>query len=40
MTTCMFNEEELDKEWLKLLLEAKNLGMTMEEIRKFLLASL
>ncbi|PKG25268.1 hypothetical protein CWS01_01985 [Niallia nealsonii] len=36
----MFNEEELDKEWLKLLLEAKNLGMTMEEIRKFLLASL
>lgn len=28
---------ELDPEWLELILEAKQLGITQEEIRKFLL---
>jgi DNA-binding transcriptional MerR regulator len=28
--------EELDREWLNLILEAKKLGMTVEEVREFL----
>lgn len=28
--------EDIDEEWLYLLLEAKNMGITVEEIRSFL----
>lgn len=29
--------EEIDQEWLQLILEAKNIGMVKEEIRDFLI---
>lgn len=29
--------EEIDQEWLQLILEAKNIGMVKEEIREFLI---
>lgn len=28
-------QETLDQEWIKLLLEAKNLGITLEEVEAF-----
>jgi DNA-binding transcriptional MerR regulator len=29
-------EKELDNEWLELIIEARDLGMTVEEIKEFL----
>ncbi|MFF2448509.1 anti-repressor SinI family protein [Neobacillus sp. NPDC058068] len=29
--------EEIDQEWLQLILDAKNIGMVKEEIREFLI---
>ncbi|WP_338030821.1 anti-repressor SinI family protein [Cytobacillus citreus] len=36
MGTTM-NMEELDFEWMKLIVEAKNMGIEKDEIREFLL---
>lgn len=30
------NKQELDQEWIELIKEAKNLGLSLEEIRDFL----
>lgn len=30
-------EKELDKEWLDLILEARNLGISLDEIKNFLI---
>lgn len=36
MLTSVANEEELDKEWINLIVQAINLGISVEEIRNFL----
>ena len=36
MLTTLFDEKEVDKEWLELILEARNLGITVNEIKDFL----
>ncbi|TDL74013.1 DNA-binding anti-repressor SinI [Rhodococcus qingshengii] len=36
MLTPLLDEKELDKEWLYLILEAQNLGITIDEIKDFL----
>ena len=36
MLTTLIDEKELDKEWLDLILEARNLGITVDEIKDFL----
>jgi DNA-binding transcriptional MerR regulator len=36
MLTTLIDEKELDKEWLELILEARNLGITVDEIKDFL----
>jgi DNA-binding transcriptional MerR regulator len=36
MLTSLLDEKELDKEWLDLILEARNLGITVDEIKDFL----
>jgi DNA-binding transcriptional MerR regulator len=36
MLTPLLDEKELDKEWLDLVLEARNLGITVDEIKDFL----
>ncbi|MEH7180530.1 anti-repressor SinI family protein [Neobacillus vireti] len=36
IVTTEKTERELDKEWLELILEAKNLGISVDEIRDFL----
>lgn len=36
MLTALFDEKELDKEWIALILEARNLGITVDEIKDFL----
>ncbi|PAE42819.1 anti-repressor SinI family protein [Bacillus sp. 7884-1] len=36
MLTPLLNQKELDKEWLDLILEAQNLGITINEIKDFL----
>jgi DNA-binding transcriptional MerR regulator len=36
MLTSLLDEKELDKEWLELILEARNLGITVDEIKDFL----
>lgn len=36
METTLSAEEELDSEWVDLILEALNLGITVVEIRHFL----
>lgn len=35
--TLFIPEKQLDHEWIDLILEAKKLGITLEEIRSFLL---
>ncbi|WML51623.1 anti-repressor SinI family protein [Neobacillus sp. PS3-12] len=35
MTTDV-NEKELDKEWLDLMIEARKLGISIDEIKEFL----
>jgi hypothetical protein len=34
--TTDVNEKELDKEWLDLMIEARKLGISIEEIKEFL----
>lgn len=36
METTLIDEKELDKEWKVLILEARNLGISVAEIRDFL----
>lgn len=36
MLTTLLDENEVDKEWLELILEARNLGITVDEIKDFL----
>ncbi|NWQ39135.1 DNA-binding anti-repressor SinI [Bacillus sp. EB106-08-02-XG196] len=36
MLRTLLDEKELDKEWLALILEAINLGLTVDEIKDFL----
>lgn len=36
MVTSLLDETEIDKEWLELILEARNLGITVDEIKDFL----
>ena len=36
IVTTEKTEKELDKEWLELILEARNLGISVDEIRDFL----
>jgi DNA-binding transcriptional MerR regulator len=38
--TATVDEKELDNEWLDLILEARELGITYEEIKEFLNNSL
>lgn len=33
---CVDSREELDQEWVQLFIEAKKLGVTLEEIQEFL----
>ncbi|WP_449539573.1 anti-repressor SinI family protein [Ferdinandcohnia sp. Marseille-Q9671] len=33
---CVDSQEELDQEWVQLFIEAKKLGVTLEDIQKFL----
>ncbi|MFD0829812.1 anti-repressor SinI family protein [Bacillus salipaludis] len=39
MEAPMIDEKELDKEWLDLILQARNLGISVEEIKEFLKTS-
>ncbi|MEY2192838.1 anti-repressor SinI family protein [Neobacillus sp. BF23-41] len=39
MKTALLSEKELDKEWVDLILEARNLGISVDEIRNFLKVS-
>ncbi len=34
---CVDSREELDQEWVQLFIEAKKMGVTLEEIQEFLL---
>jgi DNA-binding transcriptional regulator YhcF (GntR family) len=36
IVSALTTEKELDQEWLKLINEAKNLGLSVDEIREFL----
>jgi DNA-binding transcriptional MerR regulator len=36
MLTALVDENELDLEWMELILEARKLGISDEEIREFL----
>ncbi|MEH6993267.1 anti-repressor SinI family protein [Neobacillus drentensis] len=36
MLIPLLDEKELDKEWLDLILEAQNLGISIDEIKDFL----
>ncbi|MFB3170682.1 anti-repressor SinI family protein [Neobacillus sp. 179-C4.2 HS] len=36
MLTTLLDVKEVDKEWLELILEARNLGITVDEIKDFL----
>jgi DNA-binding transcriptional MerR regulator len=36
MLTNLLDEKEVDKEWLELILEARSIGMTVDEIKDFL----
>jgi DNA-binding transcriptional MerR regulator len=36
LVTTEKTEEKLDNEWLELILEARDIGMTVEEIKEFL----
>lgn len=36
MFNTLSNEKELDNEWLQLILEVQNLGISINEIRDFL----
>jgi DNA-binding transcriptional MerR regulator len=36
IVTTEKTEKELDKEWLELIVEARNLGISVDEIRDFL----
>ncbi|SDM78623.1 anti-repressor SinI family protein [Bacillus sp. OK048] len=36
MLTALVDEKELDKEWIGLILEARNFGITVDEIKDFL----
>lgn len=36
MINTLLDEKELDKEWLELILEARSLGITVDEIKNFL----
>lgn len=36
MLTTLLDEKEVDEEWLELILEARNLGITVDEIKDFL----
>lgn len=36
MLTTLLDENEVDQEWLELILEARNLGITVDEIKDFL----
>jgi DNA-binding transcriptional MerR regulator len=35
VTTTLNDEKELDKEWVELILEALNTGISVEEIKEF-----
>ncbi|PGY10652.1 anti-repressor SinI family protein [Bacillus sp. AFS031507] len=39
MDTNLPNEKELDMEWIDLILEARNIGISIERIRDFLMHS-
>ncbi|MEY2191103.1 Anti-repressor SinI [Bacillus sp. OV166] len=39
MDTNLPNEKELDSEWIDLILEARNIGISIEKIRDFLMHS-
>ncbi|QIZ10449.1 DNA-binding anti-repressor SinI [Priestia megaterium] len=39
METALLSEKELDKEWVDLILKARNLGISVDEIRDFLKVS-
>ncbi|MEH7177865.1 anti-repressor SinI family protein [Neobacillus vireti] len=36
MDTALIGDKELDKEWLELIVEARNLGISFDEIKDFL----
>ena len=36
MEAALHGEKELDQEWLELIVEARNLGISFDEIRDFL----
>jgi hypothetical protein len=36
MLPTLLEEKEVDNEWLELILEARNLGITVDEIKDFL----
>nr|WP_263325110.1 anti-repressor SinI family protein [Neobacillus sp. Marseille-Q6967] len=36
MLTAILDEKELDTEWVELIMEARNLGISVDEIREFL----
>jgi DNA-binding transcriptional MerR regulator len=36
MLTNLLDDKEVDKEWLELILEARNIGITVNEIKDFL----
>ncbi|WHY02640.1 anti-repressor SinI family protein [Neobacillus sp. DY30] len=36
MESALQGEKELDQEWLELIVEARNLGISFDEIRSFL----
>lgn len=36
MLTAILDEKELDNEWVELIMEARNIGISVDEIREFL----
>jgi hypothetical protein len=36
MNTLVAPEQKVDEEWLKLIIEAKKVGLTIEQIKEFL----
>ncbi|MBT2695951.1 anti-repressor SinI family protein [Bacillus sp. ISL-40] len=36
LTTAIACEKELDKEWIDLIIKARNLGISVDEIKEFL----
>ncbi|MDR7000635.1 anti-repressor SinI family protein [Neobacillus niacini] len=36
MEDSLIDEKELDKEWIELILQARNLGISIEEVKDYL----